>query len=328
MTFPSIKYCPCTLAEGNDTYSRTALKRVFEGKKVSHVLPYHAPHSDEETDELFDENRQRLSISGVQDKFSVLLEKNRLRLIQEGERGSYILKPVPLAGKNPAQMPANEHLTMQIAEQVFGIETAKNAMIFFNDGNPAYITKRFDIKPDGEKWAQEDFASLAGLLPQTHGENYKYIGNYFELFELLKKHVPAYRVEAPKLFRLILFNYLMSNGDAHYKNFSLIETTLGDFKLSPAYDLLNSRIHINDNDFALEQGLLPPQQAHGKIREQFITLGKMAGIPQKQIDKIMASLTSNEDSVKGLIRHSYLSDRFKRNYEQAYFTRLAKVKRP
>jgi serine/threonine-protein kinase HipA len=300
---------------------------VFDGKNVSPVLPYSAPFSDEETDELFDENRERLSISGVQEKFSVLLEKNKLRLIKEGEYGHYILKPIPRSGKNPYQMPANEHLTMQIARQVFGIDTAENAMIFFKDGAPAYITKRFDVRPNGEKWAQEDFASLAGLTPQTHGENYKYTGNYLDLFKLLKKYVPAYQVEAPKLFRLILFNYLMSNGDAHYKNFSLIETTFGDFKLSPAYDLLNSRIHIADRDFALEQGLLPPQEVQGKIMDQFIKMGQISEIPEKQINKIITDLTGHADEVKELIQHSYLSDRFKRNYEQAYLTRLAKLNR-
>lgn len=320
-------YCPGTLAEGCDTYSRTALKRVFDGKNVSPVLPYSAPFSDEETDELFDENRERLSISGVQEKFSVLLEKNKLRLIKEGEYGHYILKPIPRSGKNPDQMPANEHLTMQIARQVFGIDTAENAMIFFKDGAPAYITKRFDVRSNGEKWAQEDFASLAGLTPQTHGENYKYTGNYLDLFKLLKKYVPAYQVEAPKLFRLILFNYLMSNGDAHYKNFSLIETTFGDFKLSPAYDLLNSRIHIADRDFALEHGLLPPQEVQGKIMDQFIKMGQISEIPEKQINKIITNLTGHADEVKELIQHSYLSDRFKRNYEQAYLTRLAKLNR-
>ncbi|MEX1190790.1 MAG: HipA domain-containing protein [Brumimicrobium sp.] len=327
MKMPIIKYCLGTLSEGHDTYSRTALKRVFGGKKVSHILPYAAPNSDEETDELFAENRKRLSISGVQEKFSVLLEKNKLRLIQEGEQGAYILKPIPGAGKNPEQMPANEHLTMQIARQVFGMETAENALIFFENGAPAYITKRFDVREDGTKWAQEDFATLAELTPQTHGENYKYEGNYLHLFNLMKKYVPAYQVESPKLFKLILFNYLMSNGDAHCKNFSLIETSFGDFKLSPAYDLLNSRIHIVDRDFALSDGLLSPQYAKGKVGEQFIILGEKAGIPKKQIDKIIALLTSNVEEVKQLIRHSYLSEQFKRNYEQAYFTRLNKLVR-
>jgi serine/threonine-protein kinase HipA len=327
MKLPDIKYCPGTLSEGHSTYSRVALKRVFDGKKVSPMLPYAAPNSDDETDKLFVDNRKRLSISGVQEKFSVLLEKNKLRLIREGEQGTHILKPIPGAGKNPDQMPANEHLTMQIARQVFGIETAENAMIFFENGAPAYITKRFDVRDDGAKWAQEDFASLAGRTPQTHGENYKYEGNYLELFHLMKKYVPAYQVEAPKLFKLILFNYLISNGDAHYKNFSLIETSFSDFKLSPAYDLLNSRMHIDDRDFALSEGLLPPQDAKGKVHEQFFIMGEKAGISIKQMDKIFGELTSNIEEVKQLIHHSFLSEKFKRNYEQAYLTRLKKLTR-
>lgn len=328
MTMPKLNYCPGTLSEGHNTYSRTALKRVFNGRKVNHVLSYVAPNSDEDTDQLFTDNRKRLSISGVQEKFSVIQEKNILRLIGEGEQGTHILKPIPGAGKNPEQMPANEHVTMQIARQIFGIETAENALIFFKNGAPAYITKRFDVYDDHSKRAQEDFATLGELTPQTHGENYKYEGNYLYLFQLMKKYVPAYAVEAPKLFKLILFNYLMSNGDAHYKNFSLIETSFGDFKLSPAYDLLNSRIHIDDRDFALSDGLLPPKHTKGNIRAQFMTLGQMAEIPQQQIDKTLKDLTVHKNEVRGMIKRSFLSDRFKRNYEQAYLTRLNKLLRP
>jgi serine/threonine-protein kinase HipA len=143
----------------------------------------------------------------------------------------------------------------------------------------------------------------------------------------MKKYVPAYPVEAPKLFKLILFNYLMSNGDAHYKNFSIIETSFGDFKLSPAYDLLNSRMHIDDRDFALSEGLLPPKYTKGKIKSQFIKLAQMADIPQKQIDKIIDDIRSHKDQVKDMIQRSYLSDGFKRNYQQAYLTRLHKLLR-
>ena len=322
-----IKNCPSTLKEGHTSYSATALKRVFMGRKVSPYLPYNSPAKDELTDELFEQNQQRISISGVQEKFSVLLEKNKLRLIKDGEQGQYILKPRPAAGKNRNEMPANEHLTMQIARQVFNIQTAENALIFFKDGAPAYLTKRFDVKEDDSKWAQEDFASLAERTPQTHGENYKYLGNYAQLFEILKKYVPAYPVEAPKLFKLILFNYLFSNGDAHFKNFSLSETEMGDFILSPAYDLLNSRIHIQDKDFALEEGLLPPSERKGKVHEQFYALGAKAGIKEKQISSIMDLLTSQEEKVMKLIEHSYLSAGLKRNYEQAYRTRLNKLNR-
>lgn len=327
MTVPEIKNCPCTLKAGYNTFSATALKLLFEGRKVSHLLPYESPSSSENTSELFNANRRTMSISGVQEKFSVLLVKNKLRLVQAGEQGSHILKPIPTAGKNPEMMPANEHLSMQIAKQVFGIETAENALIFFKNGAPAYITKRFDVLKSGNKRAQEDFASLAQRTPQSHGENYKYLGNYLQLFELLKKYVPAYRVEAPKLLRLVVFNYLISNGDAHLKNFSLVETELGDFKLSPAYDLLNSRIHVSDSDFALEEDLLPPVLAKGKVREQFYILGQEAGIKTKIIDQTMSLFSSKQHKVLELIEHSFLSKRLKRNYEQAYNTRLNRLMR-
>ena len=322
MSLPEIKYCPSTLSEGFNTYSRTALNRVFQGKKVHHVLPYDSPASNPDTDQLFEENRSRMSISGVQEKFSVLLDKNKLRLIKENEQGTYILKPIPGTGKKPDQMPANEHLTMQIARQVYGIETAENALIFFKDGTPAYITKRFDVKEDGSKLAQDDFASLAKRTPQTHGEHYKYLGNYLDLFEIMRNYLTTYKIEAPKLLRILVFNYLFSNGDAHFKNFSILETPFGDYRLSPAYDLLNSRIHIEDKDFALDDGLLPRNLAHGKISLQFAQLAEKAEISEKSFQEIMALMISQSDLVERMVAASYLNDTTKRNYFQSFQGRL------
>jgi len=324
MSLPEIRFCPGTLAPGFKTYSPTCLKRVFYGKKVNHVLPYESPQSDPDTDKLFDENRRRMSISGVQEKFSVLLEKNKLRLITDGETGMYILKPKPSVSRKPEQMPANEHLTMQIARQVYGIETAENALIFFANGAPAYITKRFD-QLNGTKMAQDDFASLAGRTPQTHGEHYKYEGNYLELFQVMKKFVPAYTIEAPKLLRLLVFNYLFSNGDAHFKNFSLLETPMGDYRLSPAYDLLNSRIHVEDTDFALAEGLLPKNLAKGKISVQFSLLAEMAGISKKVSSDIMELMGKSHKEIEKLVLASYLDDSSQRAYLQSYQGRIKQL---
>jgi serine/threonine-protein kinase HipA len=292
---------------------------------VNHVLPYDSPASDPETDELFEQNRKRMSISGVQEKFSVLLDKNKLRLTNEGDRGMYILKPIPSVGKKADQMPSNEHLTMQIARQVFGIETAENALIFFRDGSPAYITRRFDVREDGTKLAQDDFASLAGRTPQTHGEHYKYLGNYLELFQLMQAHLSAYRIEAPKLLKVLVFNYLFSNGDAHFKNFSLLETPMGDYRLSPAYDLLNSHIHIEDKDFALDDGLLPRKLAQGKIRVQFARLAENAEISEKIFSDLMTMMLSKSERVEKMVNASFLNESTKRNYWQSYQGRLKQL---
>jgi serine/threonine-protein kinase HipA len=156
--------CPSTLQPGHDTYSQPARRLLFNNKKVSHILPFNAPENDETVQEKFRENRKYISISGVQNKLSLLLEGSELRLTKEGEHGQYILKPIPdsvILRKNEF-LPANEHLTMQIARQVFGLRVAENALIFFEDGSPAYITKRFDFKPDGTKYRMEDFASISG----------------------------------------------------------------------------------------------------------------------------------------------------------------------
>ena len=300
---------------------------MFGGRKIHHILSFNLPNQKHEMADALHENHQKISISGVQVKFLAILDKNRLRLIHEGEKGTYILKLIPNMGKNAEQMPANEHLTMQIARQVFGIETAENALIFFPDGKPAYITKRFDITENGKKLAEEEFASLAGMSPETHGENYKYLGSYLDLFDLMKTYLPAWRVEIKKLFQLILFNYLFSNGDAHLKNFSILETPQGDFRLSPAYDLLNTRIHIDDSDFALEHGLLPPHLAKGKIMDQFRILAKEAGLSEKQSEQVFSNLLSKSSKVETMVDSSFLEEKAKRNYLQAYQTRYKKLTR-
>jgi serine/threonine-protein kinase HipA len=327
MSLPVIKYCPGTLAEGFNSYSRTCLKRVFQGKAVSHILPYDSPTFSPETDAFFEQSRKRMSISGVQEKCSVLLEKNKLRLVNEGESGTYILKLIPSVGKMPDQMPANEHLTMQIARQIYGIETAENALIFFKNGACAYLTKRFDVNSEGAKLAQDDFASLAGRTPQTHGEHYKYLGNYLELFQLMQTHLTTYRIEAPKLLKLLVFNYLFSNGDAHFKNFSLLETPMGDYRLSPAYDLLNSHIHIDDKDFALDDGLLPKNLAQGKIVSQFAKLAEKAEISEKIFKDVITLMISKSDLVERMVAASFLNESTKRNYWQSYCGRLKQLEK-
>ncbi len=320
-----INRCPGTLAAGFATYSRSCIKRVFNGNKVNHILPYNSLQSNQNGEDSFEDNATRISISGVQEKFSLIQLKNKIRLTKEGEQGTHIFKPIPNGSKNADQMPANEHLTMQIAQKVFGIETAENALIFFGNGDPAYITKRFDVVTGGLKLAQEDFASLAGKSPQTHSADYKYLGSYWDLFEIMRENLPSYKVESLKLFKLLVFNYLFSNGDAHLKNFSIIETPLGDFKLSPAYDLLNSRIHIEDKDFALNEGLIPARMGQGNVAKQFQLLADYAGIQEKQMNAILALMVSKTENVKNLIDASFLKDGIKRNYLQTYQLKLNKL---
>ena len=332
MSLPEIRYCPGTLAEGFTTYSRTCLDKVFFGKKVHHILPYASAGHNEADTEKFIENRKRISISGVQEKLSFILDKNKLRLTEQGERGNYILKPVPKDLQLVTQVPANEHLTMQIASQVYGIQTAENALIFFEDGQPAYITRRFDFKNQAERWGTEDFASLARKTAENAGAGFKYEYAYESIADLIVEHMPAHRIELEKFFKLVLFNYLFSNGDAHLKNFSILESPSGDYTLSPAYDLLNTRLHVNDADFALDDGLFKDDfesesmQRNGWAgRGDFVEFAHRIGIKPKRLPKIMRPFLHEQAKVKELIGRSFLDENTKEVYLEHYRIRLRKL---
>ena len=328
MNQQNFQHCPGTLASGHSTYSASCLRRLFQGKKVSHILPYDQPQMNEEVAELFLENRKRISISGVQEKLSLVLEKNLLRLTRAGEYGTYILKPIPRDLKKVDQIPANEHLTMQIARQVYGINTAENAMIFFQNGSPAYITKRFDVKADGNKWGIEDFATLAGKTSDNAGPNFKYEFSYEEAGLLIQKYVSAWRVEIERFFSLVLFNFLYSNGDAHLKNFSLLESSNGDYLLSPAYDLINTKIHVDDSDFALAKGLFADDyksEAYKISRHpnktDFEEFGRRIGVSESRIGKLMAPYLEKQPFMEELISRSFLTEANKRGYLMMYQTK-------
>jgi len=324
----SIDICPGTLTEGFTTYSPGCLRNLFGGKKVTHILPYDPPQQNEKVTELFLENRKRISISGVQEKLSFLLDKNLLRLTKEGEKGTYILKPIPRDLKKVDQVPANEHLTMQIAKQVYGLNTAENAVIFFKDGTPAYITKRFDVKKVGGKWGKEDFASLAGKSKDNAGANFKYEYSYEETGMLIRKFVPAWRVEIEKYFSLVVYNFLFSNGDAHLKNFSLLESSNGDYLLSPAYDLMNTRLHVDDSDFALEKGLFADDFKSEKYKKSghpskndFTEFAKRIGVAESRIEKLLHPFLEKQPFVETLISRSFLNEIARRGYLLMYNTR-------
>lgn len=72
----------------------------------------------------------RISVSGVQEKFPAIIDNGKIRIAPDGERPTHILKPAPWDKtlRDRKQIPANEHLTMQIASQVYGIQTASNGI--------------------------------------------------------------------------------------------------------------------------------------------------------------------------------------------------------
>lgn len=315
-----LNVCPSTLQEGYGTYSPLARKRLFDGCLVSPFFSEPAP--DTETDQANEAVKGigRISLSGAQPKFSVVVEEGRFRYARNGEQGTFILKPRPTGFQliNRDYCAANEHLTMQLASQVYRIETAANALCFFQDGTPAYITRRFDVHGK-EKYKQEDFAALLGYTKDNAGPNYKYDKvSYEECAEIIHRYVKAALVDIRRFFRLILFNFVTLNDDAHLKNFSLIERN-GEFRLSPAYDLINTSLQLREpRIFALEKGLFKEGMMNGDThlvgRKDFEDFGRRIGLPEKVIRQEIDRFVAEQPKVDFLLEHSFLSPSLRQDY--------------
>lgn len=145
---------------------------------------------------------------------------------------------------------------------------------------------------------------------------------------MIKQYVPAWRVEMEKYFSLVVFNYLFSNGDAHLKNFSLLENESGDYYLSPAYDLVNTRIHVDDTDFALDRGLFADnyrsetfeKSAHSG-KEDFLEFSRRLGIPSNRVEKLLLPFLTKQPMVETLTHRSFLDEAVKRGYLLDYYNR-------
>ena len=322
-----INVCPSTLAEGYSTYSPAALRLLFNGKVVSHILPFDSPNNEEADNSDYARHVGRISLSGVQPKASLILNAdNQLVKPDEGERGCYILKPAPSSYSLLERKfcPANEHVSMQIASQVYHIETAANALCFFRDGEAAYITRRFDVAPDGSKYQQEDLASLSGLTKANGGSDYKYSHlSYEECADLIRRYTTAASVELLKFFRLVVFNYLILNDDAHLKNFSLINRGDGEYHLAPAYDLINTSLHLYEpRIFALDKGLfregMTMTDTHTVNRADFEEFGRRIGLVPRLVKRELDVFSADLPLAKELISRSFLSDKLKRYYWQSF----------
>lgn len=328
-----IKNCPSSLLEGFDTYSPKAAKSLFGKIKVNPVLGFDIEEF-RNVGEIADA-MHRISVSGVQEKFPAVINGDKICIADDNERSTHILKPAPWDKtlQDRKMIPANEHLTMQIASQIYGIRTAANGLCFTPKGQPVYITRRFDILPDGSKLPMEDFASLIGKNEQTTGVQFKYNGCYEDIAKAIRANVAAWMVEMERFFELLVFNYIYANGDAHLKNFSLILDGQ-DYRLAPAYDLLNTCIHVNGDDFGLDGGLASEIEKSDVMhrtghpcRLDFERFGVKIGLVKKRIDRILNRYTGFPDEAKSLVGHSFLSDKMKRNYIRIVNERISRFNR-
>jgi len=182
----------------------------------------------------------KMSISGVQPKATVTFVKSKSELVIAPAGGEFILKPQT---QQFPHLPENENCCMDIAETL-GIDVPRHCLLPLSDGTLAYVVKRFD-RQGGEKIPMENFYQILEKKD-------KYSGSLEEIGKKLKEisAVPGYDVQL--FFDQVALNFLLGNGDAHFKNYSILTDDNKQIRLSPAYDIVSSKLVIpDDTDSAL-----------------------------------------------------------------------------
>ena len=244
---------------------------------------------------------QRLTVTGVQRKLSLSLPYKKDRFTIVGSLGgSYILKP---PSNEFPEMPENEDLIMKLAK-ICKIKTAQHSLIRMADGTIAYLAKRFDRTHDkkSEKIAVEDLCQLMELPTEQ-----KYTSSHEKLGKTIQKYSSVPGDDGLRLFELIVFSFLVGNADMHLKNFSMMTEDHNFIHLSPAYDLVSTRLVISEKDDSEELALT----LNGKKKKlklvDFIEFARKMNIKEKLALKVIKQQGALLAKSKDLIFRSFLS---------------------
>lgn len=200
------------------------------------------------------DQKVRLSVAGYQDKLQVMVEGERVSLVDGALSSTHILKPESRSPHTPF-MVANEHFCMSLAAAM-GLPVAPVEIRRIPDA--ILLIERFDRVPQRNA---DDSTHIVGVerlhiidscqaldLP-SHFKYERNLGNKehvrniregvsFERLFSLEKHFEEPALAKTFILRWAIFQLLIGNSDAHGKNLSWF---LRRTRLSPApmYDLVS-----------------------------------------------------------------------------------------
>jgi len=287
-------YCYNDLSDEVNYHHKCALE--FFGSKLAPKLEYTLGQMSELAKDVIERS---VSVPGVQAKLSMSLvnethEQSDKRLtVVDALGGNYILKPPT---DDFPEMPANEHLTMRLAE-LYGIPVVKSSLMKLKSGELAYVTKRIDRTADGTKIHMIDMFQITEAFD-------KYKGSMEKVGKAINSYSSNTLLDKLTLFELTIFSFITGNNDMHLKNFSMINTEFG-WSLSPAYDLLNVSILIPDDTDELALTLNAKKRKFKK--SDFEKFGSELGLSTKQINGVFKRFTKHQHKAVELIELSFLS---------------------
>lgn len=228
--------------------------------------------------------KKRFSLAGVQMKFSMREKDGRYQIAESGALGDWIIKTPSTTHKH---VPLNEYTAMHLAK-LAGVTIPDIRLVEMDklDQLPAinlpneeyaFAIRRFD-REDGLRIHMEDFAQILVKYPQDKYRS----ANYQQIGKILYDYSEDSLGDVQQFARRLLVNILLANGDAHLKNWSVIYPDTVTPSLSPAYDIVTTRVYMGDErEFALNLG--KRKDWYATSLEQFEYWAGKADIPWRAI---------------------------------------------
>jgi serine/threonine-protein kinase HipA len=202
--------------------------------------------------------------------------------------------PAPYIAKfNSPTLPTlvrNEHLSLRWTAALLGegeVEEFTLGRVAEID-ELALIVTRFDRTADGGKPRAEDFAQI---LVKPRGQDFtgKYDAGYEDVAAIVRAHSARPEIDLARLFRRLVVFVLIANGDAHLKNFTLLERAEG-LRLSPVYDVVNVGLYPELGQrlaLTLDGSIV---QLDAVTRSSLAAFGERIGLPKPAILGIFRDL--------------------------------------
>ena len=223
--------------QGVDPYKLNVLERLsLIGSTGRGALEYRPDQSVEDTQSYFDFNKlaqqaeELLKANEVEGSVADLYKYGgssggaRPKIFARVDDKEYLVKFS--ATNDPANVGVLEYEYSLLAAEC-GITMAPTRLI---EGK-YFATERFDRTPK----VKIHTVSVAGLL----NADYRIPSLDYSIIMKLTMELTKDMTQVAEMFRRMVFNVLISNMDDHAKNFSY-QRIDGDWKLSPAYDILPS----------------------------------------------------------------------------------------
>lgn len=290
-----------------------------EGKKIaSSVSPTYKILNDDEADEILSsldkrpllvgEEDVRISGAGAQDKLMIAFVDGKIAIPTGQTPSTHIIKP-PING-HPDSV-HNEFFCMRLAAEV-GLPVPKVDIYWLKD-KPYYLVERYDRRKNADgvftRLHQEDFCQALHVPPELKYENEggPSLEQCFELLDVRIKSGSMAGKNKITLLQGVIFNYLIGNGDAHGKNFSLLYD--GDAEsLAPFYDLLSTVIYSDIHKVKLAMKIGGKYKFTDVTERHWMKLAEAIGVRPDFMERQIVGMSNDIAKASTALKDKLMSD--------------------